>query len=68
MHEAAVVGSQEQLTRCFRELQVASQKHEKVAKLEEWFIHARGPRTAPMNKRSSTNFRYYPHRSFGPSI
>ena len=59
MHKA-VVGTQKQLTRYFRALEVADQSNQKVAKLEEWFVHAPGPRnvaTEPMKKRISTNFR-----------
>ena len=62
MRKAAVVGSEKQLTGCFREPEVPSQKHPKVAKLEEeWFIHSPGPSTmatAPMKKRISANYRY----------
>ena len=54
MHKAALVGSQKQLTRCFRELDVASPKSKEVAKLEEWFIHMLDTSTmatAPMRQR-----------------
>ena len=40
MLKAEPVGSQRQLTRCFRELEVTSQKNrQKVDKLEEWCNH-----------------------------
>lgn len=61
MHKAA--GSQKKLTRCFRELNVASQKYQKVAKLEKWFMHTGGYTVVPwlerahMKKRISTNVR-----------
>ena len=55
MHKAAVVGSQKQLTRCFRELEVASHKHQKVTKLKKWFIHASGP--APWLEKMDFNKR-----------
>ena len=44
MQETAVVGSQK-LTGYVRLLEVARQKHQKVAKLDKWFIHPPGPST-----------------------
>ena len=54
MHMSALVGSQKQLTRCFRELDVAIPQSTEVAKLEEWSIHMLDPSTmatAPMRQR-----------------
>ena len=42
MHQTAVIGSQKRLTRCCRELDVASQQHENVAKSENRFARPAG--------------------------
>ena len=67
--QSTVGGSQKQLTRCFRGLDVASQKHQKVVELEEWVIHAPGPSTtygySTKEKRDFTKLSLR-GRSFGP--
>ena len=43
VRQTAVVGSQKQLTKYFRELEVASQQHKKLAKSVLISFHARKP-------------------------
>ena len=43
MRQAAVVGSQKRLTRCFRELEDASRKHNKIPKSQKKVLPVREP-------------------------
>ena len=58
MRQTAVVGSQKRLTRCFRELEVASQQHKKLPKSQKHFIARVGVYrpTSPIETRISPKF------------